>query len=104
MAEMGCTVHAYDPYVKSPNTTLENLYFHEIGIAHRNDINDVKNKEGKLLEFVTLKTAMLRNGDQGKRITYLKMDIEQNEVEVLREAIDSKFLSYTYLPNPTRLL
>ena len=53
---------------------------------------------------VTLKTAMLRNGDQGKRITYLKLDIEQNEVDVLREAIDSKFLAYTYLPIPTRLL
>ena len=31
MAELGCTVHAYDPYVKSPNTTRENLHFYEIG-------------------------------------------------------------------------
>ena len=97
MAEMGCTVHAYDPYVKSPNTTLENLHFHEIGIAHRLDINDVKNEEGKIMEFTTLKNAMLKNGDQGKKITYLKIDIEQNEVEVLREVIDSKPFIYILL-------
>ena len=31
MAELGCTVHAYDPYVTSPNTTRENLHFYKIG-------------------------------------------------------------------------
>ena len=31
MAKIGCTVHAYDPYVTSPNTTTQNLHFYEIG-------------------------------------------------------------------------
>jgi len=86
MAELGCTVHAYDPYVKSPNTTRENLHFYEIGIG------SAKAEDDKHLEFTTLEMAMQKNGDHGKKITYLKLDIEQSEVEVLRELIDSEIL------------
>ena len=32
---------------------------------------------------------MLKNGDHGKKISYLKLDIEQSEIQVLRELIDS---------------
>ena len=32
---------------------------------------------------------MQKNGDQDKKLSYLKLDIEQSEVEVLRELIDS---------------
>ena len=31
MAEIGCIVHAYDPYVVSPNTSESKLHFYEIG-------------------------------------------------------------------------
>ena len=52
-------------------------------------IGSAKTEEDKHLEFTTLKMAMQKNGDQGKKISYLKLDIEQSEVEVLRELIDS---------------
>ena len=38
---------------------------------------------------------MQKNGDHGKKITYLKLDIEQSEVEVLRELIDSEIFFIT---------
>ena len=31
MAEIGCIVHAYDPYVVSPNTSESKLHFYETG-------------------------------------------------------------------------
>ena len=38
---------------------------------------------------------MQKNGDHGKKISYLKLDIEQSEVEVLRELIDSEIFFIT---------
>ena len=52
-------------------------------------IGSAKAVDDQHLEFTTLEMAMQKNGDHGKKITYLKLDIEQSEVEVLRELIDS---------------
>ena len=52
-------------------------------------IGSAKAEDDQHLEFTTLEMAMQKNGDHGKKITYLKLDIEQSEVEVLRELIDS---------------
>ena len=52
-------------------------------------IGSAKAEDDQHLEFTTLEMAMQKNGDHGKKISYLKLDIEQSEVEVLRELIDS---------------
>ena len=58
-------------------------------------IGSAKAEDDQHLEFTTLEMAMQKNGDHGKKISYLKLDIEQSEVEVLRELIDSEIFLYS---------
>ena len=78
MAEMGCMVHAYDPTVTlPPNST--HLKFHPMGLGHQDD------PENSEMPTLTLQTILEQNGDADKPITYLKLDIEQAEIQVMEQ-------------------
>ena len=78
MAEMGCMVHAYDPTVTlPPNST--HLKFYPMGLGHQDD------PENSEMPTLTLQTILEQNGDADKPITYLKLDIEQAEIQVMEQ-------------------
>ena len=81
MAKLGCMVHSYDPTVKLPQNST-NLNFYPMGLGPR---DDPTNSELPVLSFETI---LKQNGDWQKPISYLKMDIEQNEIEVMKQLIE----------------
>ena len=94
MANLGCTVHAYDPstYWKRPeNSYLANLHYHPIGIGLDDGDLPLKNDKNQeeLLPVKTLKSLLKANGDWGKSISYLKMDVEGNEIWCLNQWLKS---------------
>ena len=97
MGKLGCVVHAYDPTVELPSSPTKNVHFKKIGLGHftgnmkvRSN-NDPKNLT-KPLPVTTLKDAIVRNGDFGKEITYIKVDIESAELKAIPEWIESGIL------------
>lgn len=98
MAKLGCQVHAYDPNVEMPNKYkklgLKNLHFHQIGLG--GSIGSMKNgaADGKVRQIpvLTLEEAIKRNGDEGKIVTYLKLDVEGAEFYALPQISKSGVL------------
>jgi hypothetical protein len=87
MADLGCTVHAYDPTVTRPeNVKNPNIHFHPVGIHSENG----QNFEGYM--FQTLDTLIKANGDENRTITYLKMDVEGAELTSLGQILKSDVL------------
>ncbi len=93
MAKIGCVVHAYDPNVDMPKKyqKIENLHFHRIGLS--NTVGKLKNgaPDGSVrkMDVLTLEEAIKRNNDEGKEITYLKMDVEGAEFYALPQMVTS---------------
>ena len=86
MAEMGCMVHAYDPTVTlPPNST--HLKFYPMGLGHQDD------PENSKMPILTLQTILEQNGDSDKQITYLKLDIEQAEIQVMEQLISTEIFN-----------
>ena len=81
MAEMGCMVHSYDPTVELPKNST-NLNFYSMGLGPRDDPKNAG------MPILTLETLLKQNGDWQKPITYLKLDIEQAEIEVMAQIIE----------------
>ena len=83
MADLGCIVRAYDPTVtEKPAYLRENakIHFYQIGLGHEKDgfLGETK------LKSTTLEEMIAANGDSGKAITYLKMDIEKVNTGLLQ--------------------
>ena len=83
----GCIVHAFDPtdvVIRPKDSYIENLHFHHIGIWHQNGKDSNKPWLVK-----TLQTILMENGDIGKNITYLKMDVEGSELFCFKDWFDT---------------
>jgi hypothetical protein len=90
MADLGCTVHAYDPTVTRPeNVKNSNIHFYPLGIAHENG----QSSDG--YKFQTLSSLIKANGDENRTITYLKMDVEGAELQSLGQILKSGVLKNT---------
>ena len=95
MANLGCTVQAYDPstYWTRPENSynVPNLHYHQIGIGLYNGDLPLKTQTGEeeLLPVKSLKSLLKENGDWGKPISYLKMDVEGNEIWCLNQWLKS---------------
>ena len=93
MAKLGCTVRAFDPNVEMPDKykDLKNLHFEKLGLS--NTVGTLKNGAAdgtvRMMPVLTLKEAIKKFGDEGKEITYLKVDIEGAEFFALPEMVSS---------------
>ena len=97
MGSVGCTVHAYDPTVSIPPSPANNVYFKKVGLGHYKGkrelmLNLAANISSEPMPMITLKDAFSNNGDLGKEITYLKVDIESSEIKAIPEWIQSGIL------------
>ncbi len=87
-------MRAFDPTseVERPKHAYhDNLYHYNIGIANGNGQYEVhiKADNPELINVKTLETIIKENGDDGKRITYLKSDIEGTEIACLNQWLKS---------------
>ena len=97
MGSVGCVVHAYDPTVNLPSSPAKNVYFIKLGLGHYKGrteliLNHAANMRSEMLPITTLKDAIFNNGDLGKEITYLKVDIESSEIKAIPDWIRSGVL------------
>ena len=74
MDKLGCTIHAFDPSVDYPATRGKHITFERLGVSAKADI-------GQKLD--TLSSILKKYNHQNSIISYLKMDIEQAELEGL---------------------
>ena len=89
MADLGCTVHGYDPfhqYNQQYDQKNGTFNFHKLSIT---DQDDEFNKEDPSLTFESI---LKRNGDENKTITYVKFDIEHMERKVFPNIFKSDIL------------
>ena len=92
MADLGCTVHGYDPFDldtlfnQQYNQKNGTFHFHKLAIT---DQDDEFNKEDPSLTFESI---LKRNGDENKTITYVKFDIEHWERKVFPNIFKSDIL------------
>ena len=100
MANLGCTVHAYDPssfWVRPENSyQVPNLHYHRVGIGLDNGVLPIhlSNGDEELLPVQTLKSLLKQNGDWGKPISYLKMDVEGNEIWCFNQWLKSGVMKF----------
>ena len=98
LAKIGCTVHAYDPtthWTRPDNSyNLSNLHYHQVGIGldNGNLPLQTENGEEELFPVKTLQKLLKENGDWGKNISYLKMDVEGNEIWCLNQWLKSEVM------------
>ena len=96
---LGCIVHAYDPSSKvkmdPESLKYDNLHYHRIGIGKAEGETSilVDNKE-EFINISTLENILKKNGDDKKHITYLKVDVEGQEVWSFKNWISSNALKY----------
>lgn len=74
MDKLGCTIHAFDPSVDYPATRGKHITFEKLGVSAKVDT-------GQKLD--TLSSILKKYNHQDSTISYLKMDIEQAELEGL---------------------
>lgn len=80
MSDFGCKVYAHDPTVNFPRHRGANIFFEKVGLASKEDLrNNLKD----------LKSILARNGHSESKISYLKMDIEEYEIEGLSAWLES---------------
>ena len=98
MAELGCTVHAYDPSTKverPSNSYHPKIHFHQLGLGHMEGQKSLNTKDGE--EFITVNTLdeiLKANGDDGKSISYLKIDIEGSEIAGIKQWLKSGVMKF----------
>ncbi len=77
MAELGCTVRAFDPTVTRPeHVKSPNIHFEKVGFGAKSEVTPLKKYIVKTLDEI-----VEENGDSDKEITYLKLDVEGAELE-----------------------
>ena len=74
MDSFGCIVYAFDASVDYPARRGKNIHFQKIFVG-------TKDEQAK--NTMALSTILSRHGHQNKKISYLKMDIEGNELNGL---------------------
>lgn len=74
MSSIGCYVFAYDPTVDYPKWRGKNIHFEKLG---------VRGKVGSSNNYNTLSEIISKNGHQDTKISYLKLDIEGDELSGL---------------------
>ena len=84
MDELGCKVYAFDGSVNYPKLRGKNIHFEKVFVGSENI--EIKNTQ-------TIGTILARYGHTDIRISYLKMDIEGHEMEVLPNAINAGLLT-----------
>ena len=77
---LGCKVFTFDPYVRYPPKIAKNVYFEKLGVANRNDPPNL---------LKTLLSIFSAKNHSKTKITYLKIDIEGNEIDGLDEWLKS---------------
>ena len=97
MGSIGCVVHAYDPTIDLPSSPAKNVHFKKVGLGHTNGkmkmtVTHDNNRMSEPLSAMTLKEHIEKNGDLGKEITYVKVDIESAEIKAIPEWIQSGIL------------
>lgn len=82
---LGCQVHAYDPAIDVSLVTHPRLHFHRAFL-------NVTTNTCMSIPYYSLDRLIKDNGDEGKKITYLKLDIEHQERPVLTDWLESDVL------------
>ena len=82
LGAMGCKVYAHDPSVEYPKYVRKNVEFFQIGVCE---------KERKLFgkPCKTLLDIIQSNGHLKTKITYLKVDIEGEEIRAIPQWLKS---------------
>lgn len=113
MARANCTIHLYDPHEDLDPNPSQHIFFKKEGLAHKTGKmalrlhqNSSKPHRQNLLSKTTMPVKLTKplpvktlseflkeNGDQDKEISYLRMDIEGEELEVIPEMIRSGALN-----------
>ena len=74
MDDLGCTVYAFDGSVDAPKRRGENIHFEKVWVEY-------KNIEAE--NIISLPSLIAKNGHTNTKISFLKMDIEGNELKGL---------------------
>ena len=90
----GCIVRAYDPtdLVKRPQNSFHtNLKYYNVGIGPINGKKDFSSdeKQSQISEIKTLSSLLKDNEESDKRISYLKMDVEGDELKSFNQWLKS---------------
>ena len=109
MARANCTVRLYDPHEDLEPNPSKYVFFKKEGLAHRNGKMALRLHQNasklhrknllskatmpvkltKPLPVKTLSEFLKENGEQDKEISYIRMDIEGEELEAIPEMVKS---------------
>ena len=88
MVEFGCTVHAFDPTVRLDKSKLpEGLHVHYIGVDGRTWTH--RTADGKEFQLMTFNDLVRHLGHEGRRIDYVKLDVEGSEWSIVTDQMGS---------------
>jgi len=90
--EMGCKVFAYDPTVTHPRKPFKNVEFFEIGVSFETKERTISSRGVR--PFKTLYDIIKSNNHLGDKISYLKVDIEGEELKSVLQWLDSGALDH----------
>ena len=87
MDSLGCEVYAFDGSVDHPPTRGRKIHFEKSWVYHEDDFaHDIP--------YISLPTIIAKNGHSKSKISYLKMDIEGNEIKCLPYWMHAGALDY----------
>ena len=80
--------------VRPKNSYHPNLHYYNIGIDHQNGETTFGGNDNNLIPVRTLDTLLKENGEYGRRITYLKVDVEGYEISCLKQWLKSGVVKF----------
>ena len=80
MGDMGCKVLSFDPTVDHPNKLADNVWFEKLGLGTQKD---------EELSLDSFSSILHKNRHENSSISYLKIDIEGEEVNGLQHWFNS---------------
>ena len=89
-------MRAYDPtdkVIRPQKAYHPNIFYYNIGLSPINGKSTV-GKGGYVIPVKTLDTLLKENGDYGKQITYLKIDIEGTEIPCMKQWLKSGVVKF----------
>ena len=90
MERFGCQIFSFDPSLEKPNHNhSKHIHFYNIGLGYEDTVND----DGWKLKTLDSIYQMLVPVHGERVIDYLKIDIEWEEWEVMKQIIDSGILT-----------
>lgn len=95
MVDLGCKVRAFDPTVddKKGRDDGDKFRFNKVGIAATTGETFISN-EGVFMASWSLEECMKQMGDEGKRISLLKIDVESSEFECFSDWLDNGLFNH----------